>query len=118
MRTRSGVVLVILLVAGLAPLVPFATADTVIGAEGAELLEAGDFSDPEEWQISNTADSPAMLPNTRWAWWPMENCLSLTTDRTISSIPPHGPQAASPTPMRLWGSRIRTTLGQRDLTSR
>ena len=55
MRTRSGVVLVILLVAGLAPLVPFATADTVIGAEGAELLEAGDFSDSEEWEISSTA---------------------------------------------------------------
>ena len=55
MRTRSGVVLVILLVAGLAPLVPFVAADTVIGAEGVELLGAGDFSDSEEWQISNTA---------------------------------------------------------------
>jgi len=55
MRTRSGVVLVILLVTGLVPLVPFATADTVIGAEGAELLEAGDFSDSGEWEISSTA---------------------------------------------------------------
>ncbi len=55
MRTHSGVVLVILLVTGLAPLVPFATADTVIGAEGAELLEAGDFSDSGEWEISSTA---------------------------------------------------------------
>ena len=55
MRTRSGVVLVILFVASLAPLVPFAAADTVIGAEGAELLEAGDFSDSDQWQISSTA---------------------------------------------------------------
>jgi len=55
MRTRPGVVLVILLVASLAPLVPFATADTVIGAEGAELLEGGDFSDSDQWQISSTA---------------------------------------------------------------
>ena len=55
MRTRSGVVLVILLVTSLAPLVPFAVADTVIGAEDAELLEAGDFADSEEWQISSTA---------------------------------------------------------------
>lgn len=55
MRTRLRVVLFSLLVVGLAPLVPFATADTVIGAEGAELLEAGDFSDPEQWQISTTA---------------------------------------------------------------
>ena len=55
MRTRSGVVLVILLVTSLAPLVPFAVADTVIGAEGVELLGAGDFSDSEEWQISSTA---------------------------------------------------------------
>jgi len=55
MRTRSGVVLVILLVVSLSPLVPFAAADTVIGAEGAELLEAGDFSDSDQWQISSTA---------------------------------------------------------------
>ncbi len=55
MRTRSGVVLVILLVASLAPPVPFAAADTVIGAEGAELLEGGDFSDSDQWQISSTA---------------------------------------------------------------
>ena len=55
MRARSGVVLVILLVASLAPLVPFAAADTVIGAEGAELLEGGDFSDSDQWQISSTA---------------------------------------------------------------
>ena len=48
-------VLVILFVASLAPLVPFAAADTVIGAEGAELLEAGDFSDSDQWQISSTA---------------------------------------------------------------
>ena len=55
MRTRSGVVLVILLVTSLAPLVPFAAADTVIGADGVELLKAGDFSDSEEWHISSTA---------------------------------------------------------------
>ena len=55
MGTRSGVVLVILLVTSLAPLVPFAVADTVIGAEDVELLEAGDFTDSEEWQISSTA---------------------------------------------------------------
>ena len=50
-----GVVLVILLMAGLAPLVPSATADTVIGAEEVGLIEAGDFSEPESWQISSTA---------------------------------------------------------------
>ena len=50
-----GVVLVILLMAGLVPLVPSATADTVIGAEEVGLMEAGDFSEPESWQISSTA---------------------------------------------------------------
>ena len=50
-----GVVLVILLMAALAPLVPSATADTVIGAEEVGLIEAGDFSEPESWQISSTA---------------------------------------------------------------
>ena len=39
----------------MAPVVPFAAADTVIGAEGIELLEAGDFSDSGLWQIAGTA---------------------------------------------------------------
>ena len=55
MRARSGVVLVVLFVASMAPVVPFAAADTVIGAEGVELLEAGDFSDSGLWQIAGTA---------------------------------------------------------------
>ncbi len=36
-------------------MVPFSAADTVIGAEGIELIEAGDFSDSEQWEISATA---------------------------------------------------------------
>ena len=55
MRARSGVVLVVLFVTSIAPVVPFAAADTVIGAEGVELLEAGDFSDSGLWQIAGTA---------------------------------------------------------------
>ena len=55
MSARSGVVLALLIVACLAPVVPLAMADTVIGAEEVELVEAGDFSDTESWQISSTA---------------------------------------------------------------
>jgi len=36
-------------------MVPFSAADTVIGAEGIELIEAGDFSDSEQWEITSTA---------------------------------------------------------------
>ena len=47
--------LVLLIVVGLAPGVPTATADTVIGAEEVELIETGDFSDPDTWHISSTS---------------------------------------------------------------
>ncbi len=60
-----GVVLVILLMAALAPLVPSATADTVIGAEEVGLIEAGDFSEPESWQIQTqprNMKKPAIKP--------------------------------------------------------
>ena len=55
MRGPTGVTIILLLVFSLAPMVPFSAADTVIGAEGFELIEAGDFSDSEQWEISATA---------------------------------------------------------------
>ena len=55
MRTRSGVAIILLFLVSMAPVVPFAAADTVIGAEEVELLEAGDFSDAEQWEVSATA---------------------------------------------------------------
>ena len=55
MRGPAGVTIILLLVFSLAPVVPFSAADTVIGAEGIELIEAGDFSDSEQWEISATA---------------------------------------------------------------
>ena len=55
MRGPTGVTIILLLVFSLAPVVPFSAADTVIGAEGIELMEAGDFSDSEQWEITATA---------------------------------------------------------------
>ena len=55
MRGPTGVTIILLLVFSLAPMVPFSAADTVIGAEGIELIEAGDFSDSEQWEITSTA---------------------------------------------------------------
>jgi len=44
-----------LLMLSMAQTAPLAGADTVIGAEGVELLEAGDFLDSEHWDISSTS---------------------------------------------------------------
>ncbi len=55
MRGRIRAVLAAILMMAMAQTVPLAGADTVIGAEGIQLLEAGDFSEPELWEISSTS---------------------------------------------------------------
>ena len=55
MRGLTGVTIILLLVFSLEPMVLFSAADTVIGSEGIELIEAGDYSDSEQWEITSTA---------------------------------------------------------------
>jgi len=85
-----GVVLVILLMAALAPLVPSATADTVIGAEEVGLIEAGDFSEPESWQISSTAGFSSNPAEHSEGMVADGELSPPTTDLTTSSKPSPG----------------------------
>ncbi|DAC38825.1 MAG TPA: hypothetical protein D7H75_00720 [Candidatus Poseidoniales archaeon] len=55
MRDRFRAVLATLLLVGMAQTAPITGADTVIGAAGVQLLEAGEFSDPDLWEISSTS---------------------------------------------------------------
>ena len=55
MRDRVRAVLATLLLVGMAQTAPITGADTVIGAAGVQLLEAGEFSDPDLWEISSTS---------------------------------------------------------------
>ena len=55
MGTRIRAILAVFLMACMAQTAPISGADTVIGAEGVLLLEAGDFSEPDLWDISSTS---------------------------------------------------------------
>ena len=55
MRGRIRALIAAMLMITMAYTAPLTGADTVIGAEGVQLLEAGDFSDPEHWEISSTS---------------------------------------------------------------
>ncbi|MAQ57609.1 MAG: hypothetical protein CMA47_05290 [Euryarchaeota archaeon] len=55
MGTAIRAILASFLMLCMAQAAPIAGGDTVIGAEGFQLLEAGDFSEPELWEISSTS---------------------------------------------------------------
>ena len=48
-------VMAAMLMASMAQTAPIAGADTVIGAEGFQMFHAGEFSDPDLWEISSTS---------------------------------------------------------------
>ena len=55
MRGRIRALFASMLMITMAYTAPLVGADTVIGAEGVELIESGDFSDPDLWDISSTS---------------------------------------------------------------
>ncbi|MEC7686669.1 MAG: hypothetical protein VYB47_03785, partial [Candidatus Thermoplasmatota archaeon] len=55
MRVRFRAILAALLMVSMAQTAPLTGADTVIGAEGVQLFEAGEFTDSNLWEFSSTS---------------------------------------------------------------
>lgn len=55
MTKVGGLVVFLVTIFMLAPIIPIIQADTVISSESVELLSAGDFEDPNQWEITSTS---------------------------------------------------------------
>ena len=55
MTKVGGLVVFLVTIFMLAPIIPIIQADTVISSESVELLSAGDFDDPNQWEITSTS---------------------------------------------------------------